>query len=92
MPRFSRLLLRADVLDAVRVDPTLVPEVRAAALVMAETWVESAWDLNEAAWTLVKLPSPADADYRRGLRLAETACQVVSNNGNYLNTLGVAQY
>src|SRR5262249_10570345 len=94
--RFERLLLRADVLDSVRNDPALDPEVRAAALALAETWPESASTLNEAAWPLVKLPSRPEADFRRGLRLAEQACQLEPGNSPYhrlyLNTLGVAQY
>jgi WD40 repeat protein len=94
--RFERLLTRADVLDSVRNDPALGPEVRAAALAMAETWPESASALNEAAWTLVKLPDRPEADFRRGLRLAEQACRLEPGNGRnyrpYLNTLGVAQY
>jgi hypothetical protein len=93
--RFERLP-RADVLDSVRNDPTLGPEVRAAALALAETWPESALALNEAAWPLVKLPSRPEADFRRGLRLAEQACQLEPENSwrycAYLNTLGVAQY
>jgi WD40 repeat protein len=88
----SRSLLRADVLDSVRADPTINPEVRAAALALAETWPELPWVLNSAAWALVKLPNRPEADSRRGLRLAETACQLEPSNRAYLNTLGVAQY
>jgi tetratricopeptide (TPR) repeat protein len=88
----ARPLLRADVLDSVRADPTINPEVRAAALALAETWPESPEALNNAAWGLVKLPNRPEADSRRGLRLAETACQLEPDNGAYLNTLGVAQY
>jgi hypothetical protein len=91
---FARLLLRADVLDAVRADRTLIPEVRAAALALAlaETWPESPMALNNAAWELVKLPDRPHADFRRGLRLAETVCQLEPHNVAFLNTLGVAQY
>jgi tetratricopeptide (TPR) repeat protein len=73
-PLFDRLLVRAEVLDSVRADPT------------------SAWDLNNSAWALVKRPNRPEADSRRGLRLAERACQLEPNNGAYLNTLGVAKY
>jgi dipeptidyl aminopeptidase/acylaminoacyl peptidase len=98
---FDRLVLRADVLDSLRADPTLDPELRAAALALAETWPEAALDLNnaawmldKAAWMLVKLPNTnrREADLRRGLRLAERACQLEPENGAYLKTLGVAQY
>jgi hypothetical protein len=89
---FDRLLLRSDVLDAVRADRTLNPEVRAAALALVETWTESSSELNYVAWELVKLPDRPDADFRRGLRLSETLCQLAPHIGAYLNTLGVAQY
>jgi tetratricopeptide (TPR) repeat protein len=89
---FARLLVRADVLDSLRADPALDPAVRAAALALAETWPESAGDLNQAAWALVKFANPPEADSRRGLRLAEIACQLEPDNGAILNTLGVAQY
>ena len=38
------------------------------------------------------MPDRPEADYRRGLRLAEVACRLEPDNGFYLNTLGVAQY
>jgi Flp pilus assembly protein TadD len=91
---FARPLLRPDVLDLVRTDPGLNPEVRAAALALAETWPEStsASTFNKAAWTLVQLPNHPEADSRRGLRLAEAATRIEPDNGVFLNTLGVAQY
>jgi tetratricopeptide (TPR) repeat protein len=89
---FDRLLLRAEVRASLGADPTLDPEVRAAALALAESWPESAVILNNAAWALVRLPSRAEADAQRGLRLAERACQIVPGDGVLLNTLGVAQY
>jgi hypothetical protein len=89
---FARPMVRAEVLDSVRGDPALHPEVRAAALALAETWPESARDLNDAAWALVKLPNRREADSRRGLRLAEAACQLEPDHGDYLITLGMARY
>jgi hypothetical protein len=65
---------------------------------LAETWPESGstLNLNHAAWTLVKLPGRPEADFQRGLRLAERACRLeLWFSPNYrvcLNTLGVAQY
>jgi WD40 repeat protein/tRNA A-37 threonylcarbamoyl transferase component Bud32 len=89
---FARLLVRVDVLDSVRADPTIDPGVRAAALALTETWPESPEALNNAAWEQVKLPNCPEADSRCGLRLAEAACQLEPDNKAYLNTLGVAQY
>jgi WD40 repeat protein/Flp pilus assembly protein TadD len=88
----ARLLFHADALDAVCADPTINPEVRAAALALAQPWPDLPSALNDAAWALVKLPNRPEADSRRGLRLVETACQLEPNSGAFLNTLGVAQY
>jgi tetratricopeptide (TPR) repeat protein len=90
--RFARLLLPADVLDALRADPALHPEVRATVLGLAETWPESAAALNGAAWELAKVPCSFESDFRRGLRLAEEACKIEPGNRAYLNTMGMAQY
>jgi tetratricopeptide (TPR) repeat protein len=89
---FARLLIRADVLVSLRADPALDPAVRAAALALAGTWPELPNDLNDAAWRLVAPADPPETDSRRGLRLAEAACQLEPDNGSILNTLGVAQY
>jgi tRNA A-37 threonylcarbamoyl transferase component Bud32 len=78
--------------NSVRADPTINPEVRAAALAVAQSWPDSALALNNAAWALVKRPNRPEVDSRRGLRLAEVACQLEPGNGAYLTTLGVAQY
>ena len=49
--------------------------------------------LNNAAWALVKLPNRPEADSRRGLRLAEEACQLEpGTTGAYSQHVGVAQY
>jgi tetratricopeptide (TPR) repeat protein len=75
-----------------RTDPALDPEVRAAALALAETLPESPGVLNAAAWALVGLPNRPEADSRRDLHLAEADCRLEPNNGFSLNTLGVAHY
>ena len=89
---FSRLLLRADVLDSLRTDPELDPDVRAVALDLAEAWREWELAINEAALMLVKCPGYSQSDSRRGLRLAEAAYRLEPDNAGILNTLGVAQY
>src|SRR5262249_33653080 len=89
---FGRLLLRAEVAEAVRADPKLDPETCAAALARAETWPESYLDLNSTSWLLVRDPNRPMADYRRGLRLAEAANRLAPDSWSSLNTLGVAQY
>jgi WD40 repeat protein/tRNA A-37 threonylcarbamoyl transferase component Bud32 len=89
---FNRRMVRAEVVDAVRVDAALDSEVRAAALASAEAWVDWASDLGNAAWAVVKVPNPPDANLRLGLRWAESACQSTPENGYLLKFLGVAQY
>jgi tetratricopeptide (TPR) repeat protein len=91
-PLFSRLLLREDVLDALRAQPAADPEVQAACVKLAETWSESSGDCNEAAWRLVLKPGQPAASYERGLRLARAACRLEADDGRLLNTLGIAEY
>jgi hypothetical protein len=91
-PQFARLLLREDVLAALKAKPAAYPKIQAACLKLAETWSESASDCNKAAWPMVRDPGKPDETYRRGLRLAEEACRLEPENGAFLSTLGVAQY
>ena len=48
--------------------------------------------LNNLAWELVKLPGGEMSGYRKALRYSEEACQLEPENGDFLNTLGVAYY
>jgi WD40 repeat protein/serine/threonine protein kinase len=89
---FDRLLLRDDVLAALKAQPAADPEIQAASLKLAGIWPESANECNIVAWPLVSDPGRADTNYQRGLRLAQAACRLKPENGLYLNTLGVAQY
>jgi hypothetical protein len=91
-PLFARLLLRDDVLVALRAQPAADPAIQAACLELAGTWTELASDCNDAGFALVRDPGRPEEDYRRGLRLAEFACRREPRNGSFLNTLGVAQY
>ena len=91
---FARLLLRDDVLAALKAQPAADPAVQAACLEIAGSWAESVSHLeyNTVGWSLVREPGQPDAIYERGLRLAKAACRLQPDNGTYLNTLGVAQY
>jgi tetratricopeptide (TPR) repeat protein len=89
---FKKPMIREEVMAAIRRDPGLDPEVRAAALQLAKTWPESALDFNNASWGVVARPDASATDYQRALRQAERACRIEPENGLYLNTLGVAQY
>ncbi|HTU93820.1 MAG TPA: protein kinase [Gemmataceae bacterium] len=49
-------------------------------------------ELNSAAWKVVQARGAAKAEYVRALREAEAAAHLAPRDGNFLNTLGVAQY
>ena len=92
VPLFKRLFFRDDVLDALRAQPASGPEIQAACLKLAETWSAWSWDCNVAACLLILKPGQPTASYERGLRLAKAASRLEPDNGNLLNTLGIAQY
>ncbi len=89
---FAVLLLRDDVMAALRARPNDDPAIRAACLDLAGTWAEPALECNNVGFALVRDPGRPEATYRRGLRLAEAACRLAPGNGSFFNTLGVAQY
>jgi WD40 repeat protein/serine/threonine protein kinase len=89
---FEQLGFRRDVLAALREDPTLSEDDRERTLQLAQTYPNNAGQLNEVAWKVVKARDAGKDAYARALRLAEAAVQVVPEDGDILNTLGVAQY
>jgi tetratricopeptide (TPR) repeat protein len=91
-PLFRELMLRDDVLDALRRRPAADPEVQAACLRIAEATADSAWECKEAAARLILRPGQPPASYERGLRLARAATALEPDNGNFVNSLGIAEY
>jgi WD40 repeat protein len=93
-PLFVRLLVRDDVLAALKAKPAANSGVQDACLKLAGIWPESAsaGEFNSAAWDLVAAAGQVDADYKRGLRLAKAACRLRPESAAILNALGVAQY
>ena len=91
-PLFRRLLLREDVIARLRSDPTLSPSLREAALAAAASWREDADGLNHASRDIVHSAGRSRAEFERALRWSEAACRLEPDNGDFLNTLGVAQY
>jgi eukaryotic-like serine/threonine-protein kinase len=91
-PLFKRLFFREDVIEALRAQPAADPEVHAACLKLAGTWSESSEACNEAACLLILKSGQPSASYERGLRLARAASRLEPDNGNLLNTLGIAEY
>jgi hypothetical protein len=89
---FGQMHLRADVLERLRTLPGMSPSRRQEAIAVAQTYPENPYELNELAWQLVKLPGGEMSGYRKALRYSEAGCQLEPENGNLLNTLGVACY
>ena len=87
-PLFARLLLRDDVLDALKAQPAADPEIQAACLKLAATWPESAEECNDAAWALVRDPGQPDASYRARPAPGQGRLPARADNGTFLNTLG----
>jgi hypothetical protein len=83
---FARPLCRADVLDYLRTSPTIRPEVRQRALVLAEHPREETDParFQQAAWAVVRQRHLNAFQYRFALRQAETA--------QHGTTLGIARY
>jgi WD40 repeat protein len=91
---FAELLLREEVLAALRKDPTLNEADREFTLQVAQTHHEdaTAGALNNAAWAVVMRRDAGKDAYTAALRRSEAAVRVAPGEGYILNTLGVAQY
>jgi WD40 repeat protein/serine/threonine protein kinase len=90
---FDQLLLREEVIAALRKDPMLNEHDREFALQVAQTTHgENALALNNAAWKVVKTRDARKDSYALALRQAEAAVQEAPGSSSILNTLGVAQY
>ncbi len=81
---FAKHLLKAEVLDALRTDPTLKPQLRAAALEIAERRTENASGLYEVAWLTIVRPIGTPEDNRLALKRLEAACRVVADDPDRL--------
>jgi WD40 repeat protein/serine/threonine protein kinase len=90
--RFAKLLLRADVVESLRTDKAIPAEVLPVVLQLAEEHDEDPQLLDAASGAVVKDRGGDPTAYRLALRRAETACRLWPNNGEYLNTLGLAYY
>jgi hypothetical protein len=66
--------------------------VRRRALELARGYREDPGRLNDVAWELVVKPGRPRSAYERGLRYATAACRLVPGRGEWLDTLGAAQY
>jgi hypothetical protein len=77
---------------AVRTDSTLDPELKEAALRAITSAGDSPFDLNQAAWDVVKTPNALPEAQARALRCAAAAAKLIPWEPAFLRTLGVAQY
>ncbi len=92
----ARLLLKADVLEALRAEKSLSPRLRAAALEIAEHRTENASGLYQAGWLAILRPGGRPDEYRLAVRRLDAACQVVVDDperfAEYRRALALALY
>jgi hypothetical protein len=90
--RFDELLLRSEVLESLRTDPKLGPEVRSAALALALEFEEDANELYRQAFNVLVEPNRRPEEYARAVARAEAACAVLPEWTGKLFGLGMAHY
>jgi hypothetical protein len=90
--RFGAGMFRPEAVASLRGDPALSETVRRCALELAGHLPEVPYGLNEVSWSVVSRPDADAAAYRRALQQAEHACRLVPEDGEFLTTLGAAQY
>ena len=89
---FAQPLLRPEVLERLRADPGLTEPVRQQALALAEVVPEHSRRLDQASRTVVRQPGATPEAYCLALRQAAAACRLIPRAGDFLTTLGIAQY
>jgi hypothetical protein len=89
---YAQPLLRPEVLERLRTDSALSEPVRQRAIALAESMPEHAGRLDAASRTVVFQPGAAPAAYRLAFVQAEAACRLIPQGGDFLTTLGIAQY
>jgi len=89
---FGRLFLRAEVLEWLRTMQGISASRKQEAITVAQTYPEDPLSLNQLAWPLLKPSGGEMSGYRKALRYIEEAYEIEPENGNWLNTLGVAHY
>jgi hypothetical protein len=84
--------LADDMRAAARADSTLGPDLKEAVLRAITYAGDNPFDLNEAAWDVVKAPGASAEAPARARRCAETAVELIPWNSGFLRTLGMAQF
>ena len=89
---YSKAMLRPEVLESLRGDPSLSEPQRQLALALAENVLENAVILDRASWSVVRQPGARAAAIDHALRQAEAASRLIPDRSLFLSTLGLAQY
>jgi WD40 repeat protein/serine/threonine protein kinase len=93
---FETLMLKDDVLAALKADTTLGDSLRSVAYEVAGRRTNDAQGLYESAWLTILRPMGTADDYRQALRRLEAACALVSGDperlAEYRHALCLALY
>jgi WD40 repeat protein len=89
---FEKLLLREEVMAALRQDATLDEDDRKFALETAQLHREDPQSLSTAVWRVVMLSDAGKEAYARALSQARDAVRLNPENKDFLSLLGFAQY
>jgi WD40 repeat protein/tRNA A-37 threonylcarbamoyl transferase component Bud32 len=90
--QFSKPLLRDQAVSAIGKDQTITEPLRKAALALAENWPEGHAALHTASREITRTAGAPAERFAVALRYAEAANRLNPENGEYLTTLGIAQY
>jgi WD40 repeat protein len=90
--QFNRLVVKSDVLKTIQADPWISEPLRRESLARAERYLQDPIWLNAVSWEAIKKPNGDPAKYRKALLQAQEAVRLRPDDGDVLNTLGVAQY
>jgi WD40 repeat protein/serine/threonine protein kinase len=88
----NKPLFLPEVIAHLRTDPVLSEPVRQEALALAERFVEIPHELDLASRPVAARPGAEPFAYRLAFQRAEIACRLMSFEGSYQTTLGMAQY
>jgi WD40 repeat protein len=89
---FEEHVTTANVVNRLMADRSLSESDRGAALVIARTWVSNIFAANMDSWQAVRVPGRTSAAYEQALRRIDVVLGLVPEDGNFLNTKGVALY
>jgi tetratricopeptide (TPR) repeat protein len=91
---FAKPLVKEDVIESIRDNKTIREEVRKQALILVERFHEEQDPkrFDQGSRTLVRQRYLAPRWYEQAVKQAKTACRLDARKGDYLTTLGIAQY